>query len=106
MWRGWTTPSNANTYERIVRTEVIPGIEAMRIRGFRHIDLLRRDDDGDGEVLFVTLMWFEDVGAIKSFVGEDYSVSHVPPAARAVLSRYDERVTHLQVVDRRPQPAD
>ena len=24
LWRGWTTPENADAYERIVRTEVIP----------------------------------------------------------------------------------
>ena len=43
LWRGWTTPEDADAYERIVRTEVIPGIEARRIPGFRHIDLMRRD---------------------------------------------------------------
>ena len=43
LWRGWTTPDNADTYEGIVRGEVIPGIEARKIPGFRHIDLMRRD---------------------------------------------------------------
>lgn len=28
LWRGWTTKDNADAYERIVRGEVIPGIEA------------------------------------------------------------------------------
>lgn len=37
LWRGWTTPENADAYERIVRGEVIPGIEARKIPGFRHI---------------------------------------------------------------------
>jgi hypothetical protein len=37
VWRGWTTPENADAYERIVRGEVIPGIEARLIPGFRHI---------------------------------------------------------------------
>ena len=32
LWRGWTTPENACDYERIVRTEVIPGIEARKIQ--------------------------------------------------------------------------
>ena len=45
LWRGWTTPANAPAYEAIVRSEVIPGIEARRIPGFRHIDLMRRDHD-------------------------------------------------------------
>jgi heme-degrading monooxygenase HmoA len=101
LWRGWTTPENAQAYERIVRGEVIPGIEARRIPGFRHIDLMQRELDG--EVEFQTLMWFDSLDAIKAFVGEDYSVSHVPAAAQAVLSRFDERAVHYEVIDRREQ---
>jgi len=101
LWRGWTTPDNAEAYERIVHGKVIPDIEAKRIPGFRHIDLMRRDLGG--EVEFQTLMWFDDLAAIKAFTGEDYSVSHVPPAARALLSRFDERAAHFEVLDRRAQ---
>ena len=101
LWRGWTSPENADAYERIVRGEVIPGIEARRIPGFQQIDLMKRDLGG--EVEFQTLMWFESLDAIKAFMGEDYSVSHVPAAAQAVLSRFDERAAHFEVLDRRAQ---
>ena len=101
LWRGWTTPENAEAYQRIVCTEVIPGIEAREIPGFRHIDLMRRDLAG--EVEFQTLMWFDSLEAIIAFVGDDYSVSHVPPAARAVLERFDDRAAHYEVIDRREQ---
>ena len=101
LWRGWTTPKNADAYERIVCGEVIPGIEARRIPGFRHIDLMKRDLGG--EVEFQTLMWFDSLDAIKAFMGEDYDVSHVPTAAQAVLSRFDERAAHFDVLDRREQ---
>ncbi len=101
IWRGWTTPANADAYESVVRGEVIPGIEARHIAGFRHIDLMRRDL-GD-EVEFVTLMWFDDIDSVKAFVGDDYEVSHVPAAAQAVLARFDERSSHYEVLDRRPQ---
>jgi hypothetical protein len=50
-------------------------------------------------------MWFDDIDSIKAFVGEDYAISHVPAAARAVLARHDERSMHYLVVDRRPQPS-
>ena len=104
VWRGWTTPQNAQAYERVVRGEVIPGIEARRIFGFRHIDLMRREM-GD-EVEFTTLMWFDSLEAIVAFMGEDYEVSHVPSAAQALLKRYDERAAHNHVLDRRPQGDD
>ena len=101
LWRGWTSPANAEAYERIVREQVIPGIEARAIAGFRHIDLMRRDL-GD-EIEFQTLMWFDSLLAIKDFVGPDYEVSHVPAEARAVLARFDNRAQHFEVIDRRPQ---
>jgi heme-degrading monooxygenase HmoA len=102
LWRGWTTLGNADAYEKLVRGEVIPAIEARRIPGFRHIDLMRRELEA--EVEFATLMWFDSIEAIKAFVGEDHEASHVPAAARAVLSRFDERAAHFELLDRRPQP--
>ena len=101
LWRGWTSLENADAYERIVRTEVIPGIEARKIPGFRHMDLMKRDLGG--EIEFQTLMWFESIDAIKHFMGEDYSVSHVPPEARAVLNSFDDRAAHYDLIDRREQ---
>jgi hypothetical protein len=101
LWRGWTTRENAEAYERIVRGEVIPGIEARAIAGFRHIDLMKRD--AGEEIEFQTLMWFESLDALKAFMGEDFSVSHVPASARAVLKRFDARAVHYEVIDRRGQ---
>ena len=101
LWRGWAAPENANEYERIVRSQVIPGIEARKIPGFRHIDLMRRDLGG--EIEFQTLMWFDSLESIIAFLGEDYAVSHVPAEARAVLKRFDERAAHFEVLDRREQ---
>jgi antibiotic biosynthesis monooxygenase (ABM) superfamily enzyme len=101
LWRGWTNPENADAYLRIVRTEVIPGIEMRKIPGFRQIDLMKRDLDD--EIEFQTLMWFDGMDAVKAFIGEDYEASHVPPQARAVLKRFDERAAHYEVIDRREQ---
>jgi heme-degrading monooxygenase HmoA len=61
VWRGWTTKDNADAYERIVLGEVIPGIEARRMPGFRSIDVVRRERDHDVE--FMTLMWFDTLGS-------------------------------------------
>ena len=102
LWRGWTTPDNADAYEQVVCGEVIPGIEAMAIPGFRQIDLLRHAGH-DGEVEFVTLMWFDDEASVVAFVGADSTIAHVPEAAQAVLSRFDHRSRHFTVLDRRPQ---
>ena len=102
VWRGWTTKDNADAYERIVLGEVIPGIEARRIPGFRSIDVVRRERDHDVE--FMTLMWFDTLDSVKDFVGEDYEAAHVPPQAQAVLTDFDERSAHYDVLDRRERP--
>ena len=52
---------------------------------------------------FATLMWFESLDAVKTFMGDDYDVAHVPDAARAFLSDYDKRSAHYEVLDRRDQ---
>ena len=102
IWHGWTPPQNADAYERLLRTEIFEGIVAGRIDGFRGIDLLRRDQDG--EVEFVTIMWFDSLAAIKAFAGADYEVAVVPPKARALLHRFDARSAHYEAIERRTPP--
>lgn len=102
IWRGWTTTDNAPRYEEIVRGEVIPAIEARRISGFVSIDLLRRPVSEGFE--FMTIMWFTDIDSVKAFTGEDYEAAHVPERARQVLSHFDARSAHFEVLDHREQP--
>lgn len=101
LWRGWARVENAAAYEELLRSTIIPGIEARGIAGFRHIDMMRRTL-GE-EVEFATIMWFDDLDSIRGFVGEDIEAAHVPAAARAVLARFDERAVHYQLFDRREQ---
>jgi heme-degrading monooxygenase HmoA len=73
----------------IVRGQVIPGIEARSIPGFRSIVLLRRERDQDVE--FMTLTWFDSLEPVKAFMGEDHEVAHLPTEAQAVLADFDNR---------------
>jgi heme-degrading monooxygenase HmoA len=95
IWHGWTTPENADTYENLLKEEIFPGIQDRGMSGYRSIQLFRRDV-GD-EVEFVTVMWFDDLDAVREFAGEDYEVAVVPPKARQVLARFDERSQHYEV---------
>jgi hypothetical protein len=99
IWHGYTTPGNADTYEALLRDEILSGIEARSIAGFREMQVLRRDLGV--EVEFVTEMWFDSLGAVVEFAGEDYEASVVPPAARALLARFDDRSQHYEVRERR-----
>jgi heme-degrading monooxygenase HmoA len=95
IWHGWTTSQNADAYETLLKTQIFPGILARDIEGFRRIELLRRP--AGEEVEFITLMYFTSLDAIRAFAGEDYETAVVPPAARAVLSRFDARSMHYEV---------
>ena len=99
VWHGWTTPENADTYEKLLREEVSVGIEAMEIKGLRRFEMMRRPLAD--EVEFVTIMEFDDIGAVKAFVGDDYEKCYVPPAARAVLKRFDELSAHYDLLEAR-----
>jgi antibiotic biosynthesis monooxygenase (ABM) superfamily enzyme len=95
VWHGWAAQSNADAYESLLKSEIFIGIRNRQIPGYRGIHLLRRDL-GD-LVEFVTVMWFDSLEAVRAFAGEDYEVAVVPPKARALLSRFDERSQHYEV---------
>ena len=94
VWHGWTSPHNADAYEEFLRTKMFPSIH--RVPGYVGADLLRRD--GGDEIAFVTITRFESLESVRAFAGEDYEQAVVEPEARALLSRFDERSEHYEVV--------
>jgi heme-degrading monooxygenase HmoA len=95
IWHGWSTGEKADAYERLVSEEVLPSIH--RIDGFVGYDLLRADRE-NGETEFVTVTYFESLDAIRAFAGEDYGAAVVPHEARELLTRFDERSRHYEVL--------
>jgi len=95
VWRGWTTKENGPLYERLLRDEIFPGIAAKGVRGYKGVQLLRREL-ATGELEFMTVMTFESLDAVRAFAGEDYQRAYVPAAARKVLSRFDEVSAHYE----------
>ncbi len=95
IWHGYTTKANADIYENLLKLEIFPGIENKNINGYRGVQLLRRDLKN--EVEFTTIMWFENIGSVKQFVGNDYETVYVPESARQVLSRFDQKSIHCEL---------
>lgn len=96
VWRGWTPPNNADRYERLLRTEILPDIANQSGDGFEGAEVFRRSD-GD-EVAFMTILRFASMDAVRQFAGKDPRVAHVPAAARSLLSRFEDEVEHYEVV--------
>jgi heme-degrading monooxygenase HmoA len=95
IWHGWTKPENADKYERLLKEEIFPGIAAKRVAGYKGIQLFRRPLEN--EIEFITIMWFDSWDAVKQFAGQDYEKAYVPPMARKVLERFDERSRHYEI---------
>jgi heme-degrading monooxygenase HmoA len=95
IWHGWTTRDHADSYESLLRSEIFDGISKRQIEGYRGIELLRREI-GD-TVEFVTVMWFESLDDVRAFAGPDFEIAVVPPKARQLLLRFDERSAHYEV---------
>lgn len=95
IWHGYTTHPNADTYEDLLEKEIFTGIEKLNIKGYLGIELLRRDYSN--EVEFITIMEFDSIEAVKSFAGDNYEQAVVPPEARALLSRFDEKSQHYEI---------
>jgi antibiotic biosynthesis monooxygenase (ABM) superfamily enzyme len=95
IWHGWTAPANANAYEALLNEEIFVGIGKRQIAGYHGIRLLRRS--AGGEVEFVTIMTFDGLDAVRQFAGDDYEAAVVPPQARALLARFDERSQHYEL---------
>jgi len=94
IWHGWTAPANADAYENLLRTKILPGIKQGH--DCKGIHLFRRRV-GD-EVEFITLLFFDSLDTIRKFAGEDYEVAVVPPEARKLLARFDERSQHYETI--------
>jgi heme-degrading monooxygenase HmoA len=69
IWRGWTTPGNAEKHEALRKEEIFVGIQSRQIHGLKSIQLLRCEI-GE-EVEFVTIMLFDSLDAVREFAGED-----------------------------------
>jgi hypothetical protein len=94
IWHGWTTPLNADAYERLLRSEIFhqdrpspdPGLSPYRAAPSRRSSRWVRH-----------LMWFGSIEAVRDFAGADYETAVVPPAARALLEQFDARSVHYEV---------
>lgn len=94
VWTARTTPDRAPRYADHLRTRVLPQLRALD--GYLGASLLRRDTDGEAELIVIT-RW-RSLDAVRAFAGADVEAAVVEDEAAAVLTRYDERVRHYQLV--------
>ena len=94
IWRGWTTPENADSYESHLKPELLPGLS--KVKGFATSHLLRRTV-GD-EVEFITIIFWDSLDAVRAVAGPNYETAVIPEERKQFLKRYDAKATHYEVV--------
>lgn len=92
-WRGWTKPHDADAYESLLKTRVLPGLQT--IAGYRGGYVLRTDMSNESE--FVVINLFESLDALRKFAGENYSVPVFEPEAKKLLVRFEPTANHYDV---------
>lgn len=92
-WRGWTELRNADAYESLLKTRVLP--ELARVAGYGGGYILR--SDGAEEVEFVVVNLFDSLEAVRIFAGPDYCAPVFEPEARLLLSRVEPIARHYEV---------
>jgi len=94
IWSAQTTPAQAPAYAAHLQRNVLP--ELRRLDGYAGALLLRRDAPEGVQVLVIT--WWRSLEAIRRFAGADLERAVVADEARAVLTHFDRRVQHYEVV--------
>jgi len=92
-WRGWTKVLDADTYEALLKSKVLPGLKG--IAGYRGGYILR--SDGAEESEFVVVNLFDSLEAVRQFAGPDYQTPVFEPEAKQLLSRFEPMANHYEV---------
>jgi uncharacterized protein len=93
-WKARATVEKTDEYIRYATQKVFP--ELRQIEGHRGGYLLRRAVDNAIEVGVLTL--WESMAAVRRFAGAEAEKAVVDPEARAILTSFDESVTHFEVL--------
>ena len=94
VWHGTTTPEHADAYESHLKPELLPGLSQKK--GFRGSHLLRRAVGG--EIEFITIILWDSLDDVRAIAGHDYEKAVIPADRLPLLSRYDAKAAHYEVV--------
>jgi heme-degrading monooxygenase HmoA len=96
LWSAQTTPEKAPAYVEHLRSHVLPALK--RLDGFGGAMLLQRPVPDGVDILVLT--YWQSVEVIGAFAGADLEQAVVAAEAAAVLTKFDPRVRHYEVVVR------
>lgn len=94
VWHGYTRPEHADSYEALLKPELLPGIG--KAKGYQGSYLLRRN--AGSEVEFITILLFDSIDSIRAAAGHsDYETAIIPEERRKYLARFDAKSAHYEL---------
>ena len=91
LWRGWSAPESADSYERMLREDVLPGIQG--IEGYHGAYILRSNEKNKTAFIIVTL--FDSLDSERPFAND--TTPMIEPEARQLLSLFESTASHYDV---------
>ena len=92
-WTGITKPGKGPDYIAHLQKDTFPKLSF--IPGFIRASILQRDLPEGTEFLIIT-DW-ENMNAIEAFAGAESDKAVVPPVARELMLRFDDKVRHYDI---------
>jgi heme-degrading monooxygenase HmoA len=96
FWSAHTTRALAPAYADHLRTRVLPAVR--QVDGYAGAMLLERGPSEAVEIILIT-RW-RSLDAIRGFAGADQEQAVVADESAALLTRFDRRVRHYELVAR------
>jgi heme-degrading monooxygenase HmoA len=94
MWHGRVPTSKASAYREFLNHRAIPDYRS--VVGNISVHILERQE---GDVThFVTMTFWENMGVIRGFAGDDIGVAKYYPEDADFLLEFEPRVVHYEVV--------
>jgi heme-degrading monooxygenase HmoA len=94
FWSAQTTPAQAPAYIEHLKAKVLPVLQ--KVDGYAGAMLLKREEADTVEIIVIT-QW-SSLEAIRGFAGDDLEEAVVADEAAALLTRFDRRVLHYDLV--------
>lgn len=94
LWSAQSTPEQAPAYADHLRTHVLPAVR--KVDGYAGAMLLQRRASDAVEIVVIT--WWRSLDAIRGFAGADIENAVVADEAAVLLTQFDRRVRHYELV--------
>jgi heme-degrading monooxygenase HmoA len=94
VWSARTTQAQAPAYAEHLRSHVLPTLKT--VDGYAGTRLLERAIPDGVEIIVIT--YWRSIESIRGFAGADLEGAVVAAEAAALLTEFDQRVRHYDVV--------